>query len=142
MKKQKASSLKRSIKLTNFQPQWRRKKESESRSVLSSSLRPYSPWNSPDQNNWSGCSLSLLQGIFSTQGSNSGLPHCRWILYQLSHKGSLRILEWGAYPFSSGSFWLKNRTRVSCISGRFFTNWAMREAQEKMSEYAKCQYQK
>ena len=33
-------------------------------------------------------SLSLLQGIFPTQGSNPGLPHCRWILYQLSHKGS------------------------------------------------------
>ena len=37
-----------------------------------------------------------------TQGSNSGLPHCRQILYQLSHKGSPRILEWVAYPFSSG----------------------------------------
>ena len=34
-------------------------------------------------------SLSLLQGIFPTQGSNPGLPHCRQILYQLSHKGSL-----------------------------------------------------
>ena len=34
------------------------------------------------------CSLSLLQTIFPTQGSNSGLPHCRRILYQLSHKGS------------------------------------------------------
>ena len=33
-------------------------------------------------------SLSLLQGIFPTQGSNLGLPHCRWILYQLSHQGS------------------------------------------------------
>ena len=33
-------------------------------------------------------SLSLFQGIFSTQGSNPGLPHCRRILYQLSHKGS------------------------------------------------------
>ena len=33
-------------------------------------------------------SLSLLQGIFPTQGSNPGFPHCRWILYQLSHKGS------------------------------------------------------
>ena len=33
---------------------------------------------------WVG-SLSLLQGIFTTQGSNPGLPHCRWILYQLSH---------------------------------------------------------
>ena len=34
-------------------------------------------------------SHSLLQGIFPTQGSNPGLPHCRRILYQLSHKGSL-----------------------------------------------------
>ena len=33
-------------------------------------------------------SLSLLQGIFPTQESNLGLPHCREILYQLSHKGS------------------------------------------------------
>ena len=33
-------------------------------------------------------SLSLLQGIFQTQGSNPGLPQCKWILYQLSHKGS------------------------------------------------------
>ena len=47
-------------------------------------------------------SLSLLQEIFPTQGWNSGLPHCRWILYQQSHKGSLIILKWGAYPFSSG----------------------------------------
>ena len=45
-------------------------------------------------------SLSLLQGIFPTQGSNPGLPHCRRILYQLSHKRSPRILEWVAYPFS------------------------------------------
>ena len=29
--------------------------------------------------------------VFTTQGSNPGLPHCRWILYQLSHKGSPRI---------------------------------------------------
>jgi len=33
-------------------------------------------------------SLSLLQGIFSTQVSDPGLPHCRRILYQLSHKRS------------------------------------------------------
>jgi len=59
-------------------------------SGMSSSLQPhglYSPWNSPGQNTGVG-SLSLLQGIFPTQGSNPGLPHCRWILYQLSHKGS------------------------------------------------------
>ena len=43
-----------------------------------------SPWNSPCQSTGDG-SLSCLQGIFPTQGSNSGLQHCRWILYQLSH---------------------------------------------------------
>ena len=46
-------------------------------------------WNSPDQN-IGVCSLSLLQGIFQTQESNLGLPHCRCILYQLSHQGSQR----------------------------------------------------
>ena len=64
--------------------------ESESCSVVSNSLQPhelYSPWNSLGQNTGVG-SLSLLQGIFPTQGSNPGLPHCRWILYQLSYKGS------------------------------------------------------
>ena len=58
-------------------------------------------------------SLPLLQGISPTQGSNPGLPHCRWILYQLSHQGSLRILEWVAYPFSSGSSRPRDQTRVS-----------------------------
>ena len=54
--------------------------------------------------------------------------HCRRILYQLSHKGSPRILEWVAYSFSSRSSWPRNRTGVSCIEGEFFTNWAIREA--------------
>ena len=62
----------------------------------------YSAWNAPDQNTAVG-SLSLLQGTFPTQGSNPGLPRCRQILYQLSHKGSPGILEWVAYPFCSGS---------------------------------------
>ena len=56
---------------------------------MSNSLQPhglYSPWNSPDQNTGVG-SLTLLQGIFPTQGSNPRLPHCGRILYQLSHKG-------------------------------------------------------
>ena len=44
-----------------------------------------------------------FQGILPTQGLNPGLLHCRWILYQLSHKGNPRILEWVAYPFSRGS---------------------------------------
>ena len=84
----------------------------ESCSVLSNSLRPhrlYIPENSPDQNTGVG-SLSPLQGIFPTQGSNPGLPHCGLILYQLSHKGSPRILEWVAYPFSSISSRPRNQT--------------------------------
>ena len=82
----------------------------------------YSPWDSPGQNTGVG-SLSLLQGIFPTQGLNSGLPHCRQILYQLSHQGSPRKLEWVAYPFSSRSSQPRSWTGVSCIAGRFFTNW-------------------
>ena len=69
---------------------------------MSDSLQPhglYNPWNSPGQNTGVG-SLSLLQGIFPTQGSNPGLPHCRQILHQVSHKGSPRKLEWVASPFS------------------------------------------
>ena len=34
---------------------------------------------------------ALPQGLFPTQGSNPRLPHCRWILYQLSHRGSPHI---------------------------------------------------
>ena len=70
---------------------------SESCSVVSESLRLhglYSPRNSPGQNTGVG-SLPLLQGIFPTQGLNSGLLHCRQIIYQLGHKWS-QILEWVA----------------------------------------------
>ena len=70
--------------------------ENESCSVVSDSLRPHGlhgPWDSPGQNTGVG-SLSLLQGIFPTQGSNPGLPPCRWVRYQLSHKGdSLRSFQ-------------------------------------------------
>ena len=99
--------------------------------VMSNSLGPhglYSPWNCAGQNTGVG-SLPLLQEIFPTQGLNPGLPHCRQILYQLSHKGNPRILEWAAYPFSRRSSWPRNQTGISCIAGRFFTNWAIREAQ-------------
>ena len=89
----------------------------ESHSVVSNSLWPhelYSPWNSPGQNT----------------GVNPGLPHCRQILYQLSHKGRPRIWEWVAYPVCRGSSQPKNQTRVSCIAGKFFTNWAMKVRSE------------
>ena len=96
--------------------------KSESCSVVSYSLRTHglykSPWNSPGQNTGVG-SLSLLQGIFSTQESNPGLPHCRRIVYQLNCKGSQRILEWVAYPFSSRSSQPRNWTGISYIEGIF-----------------------
>ena len=87
----------------------------------------YSPWDSPGKNTGVG-SLSLLQGIFPTQRSNQGFPHCRQIFYQLNHQGSLRILEWVAYPFSRGSSWPSNPTRVSFIAGGFFISWATRKS--------------
>ena len=80
--------------------------ENESRSVVSNPLGPhglYNPWNSPGQNTGVG-SLSLLQGLFPTQGSNRGLPHCGQILSQLSHKGSPKMLELVAYPSLPGIF--------------------------------------
>ena len=106
---------------------------SESRSVVSDSLWPhglYSLWNSLGQNTGVG-SLSLLQGIFPTQGSNPSLPHCRQMLYLLSHKGSPRILEWVVCAFSSGSSQPRNWTGVF-----FFTNWAIRECKYVSS----CKY--
>ena len=42
--------------------------------------------------------------------------------------GAPRLLEWIAYPFFRGSSWPRNRTRVSCIAGGFFTSWATTEA--------------
>ena len=113
------------LKMGTFLFKW-----SESPSVVYDSLQPgglYNPWNSQGQNTAVG-SFSLLRGIFPTQGANLGLPHYRKIFYQLSHKGSPRILEWVVYPFSSGSSWPRNQTGISYIAGGFFTDWAIREA--------------
>ena len=100
--------------------------ESESCSVVSDSLwlQGLYAMEFSREEYWCG-SLPLLLGIFPTQGSNPGLLHCGWILYQLSHKGSPRILEWVAYLFSIRSSQPRNWTRVSCIAGRFFTSCAI-----------------
>ena len=111
---------------TEFWGNWPYESESESLSTVQLFATPWTR-NSLSQNTGVG-SLSLLQGIFSTQGLNPDLPHCRWILYQLSHQGSPRILQWVAYPFSRGSTPPRNWTRVSYIASRFFTSWATREA--------------
>ena len=82
--------------------------------------------DSPGKNTRIGCH-AVPQRIFPTQGSNPGLLYCRRILYHLSHQRSARILKWGAHPFSRRSSGPRNWTRVSCIAGRFFTNWVIRE---------------
>ena len=48
-----------------------------------------------------------------------------------------RLLEWVAFPFSRGSSWLRDGTRVSCITGRFFASWAIREFWQKPTQYWK-----
>ena len=136
-------------------------KWSESRSVMSDSLRPhvlYSPWNSPGQNTGVG-SLSLLQGIFPTQGIEPrspafqadslpaeppGKPYiiayakslqscptlCNPMDYRVHRILQARILQWVAFPFSRGSSQPRDLTQVSSTAGEFFTSWATREAQE------------
>ena len=73
---------------------------------------------------------SLLQGISPTLGSNPRLPHCRQILYHVSHQRSPRILEWVAYPFSRGSSQPRNQNEVSCIVGGYLTSWATSSSRE------------
>ena len=87
------------------------------------SLVGYSPLGRRVGDNW-------LLSIFLTQGWNPGLPCCRWIPYQLSHRETGEY--WSGYTIASGAD-LPNpgmvpRTGFSCIAGRFFTNWPIREA--------------
>ena len=60
-------------------------------SKVASGARILCPWNSPGKKIGVGCQ-SLLQEIFLTQGSNSGIPHYRQILYCLSHPRSPMLL--------------------------------------------------
>ena len=55
---------------------------------------------SPGKYTGVGCQ-SLLQGIFPTQGSNPGLPHCKQILYQLSYQGMYCTIIWHLYTLQS-----------------------------------------
>ena len=101
-------------------------------SVMSDSLQLHGlsparllcPWDSPGKNTGVGC-YALPQSVFPTHWLNPGLPHCRQILYHLSHQENPRILERIAHPLSRGSSWPRNRAGVSCIAGGFFTSLAM-----------------
>ena len=63
-----------------------------------------------------------------------------WTIHSLSGSsvhGTLqaRILQWVAIPFSRGSSWLRDQPRVYCITGRFFTIWAIGEAHTCIHTY-------
>ena len=76
-------------------------------SVVSNSLWPHGlqptrllcPWNSPGKSTGVGCHF-LLQGIFPTQRSNPGLPHCRQTVYHLSHQGAYHSLGFPKWRYS------------------------------------------
>ena len=74
-------------------------------------------WNSAGKNTGMG-SLSLLQGIFQTQGLNPGFRHCRQILSRLSHKGGPRILDWVDWPFCSRSGFLTQESNWAFLQCR------------------------
>ena len=82
-------------------PQCSKVKWSESCSFVSNSLRPhglYSPWNSPGQNTGVG-SLSILQGIFPTQGSNPSLPIAGRFFTSWATRETQQY--WSGYPIPS-----------------------------------------
>ena len=76
--------------------------------------------DSPEQNTRVG-GLSLHQGIFPTQGSNPGFPHCGQILYQLSHREAQEYWSGQPIPSPAESSQPRNQIGVSCIAGGFFT---------------------
>ena len=128
---------------------------------MSDSLWPhglYSLWNSPGQNTGVG-SLSLLQRIFPTQGSNPGLPRkssvlksesevaqscptlCEPIDYSLPGSSvhgisQAIVLEWIAISFSRGSSQPRARTVVSCFVDGSVTVWATKERRSYLSNLA------
>ena len=73
---------------------------------VSDAIQPSHPLSFPSP---PAFNLSQHQGLFQQVSSS----------YQVA-----KVLEWVAYPFSSRSSWPRNRTKVFCIAGRFFTNWA------------------
>ena len=68
---------------------------------------------------------ALLQGIFTTQGSNPGLLHCRQIFTISATREAHKYWSEEPIPSPSGP---RNQTGVSCIAGGFYTSWATSEA--------------
>ena len=70
---------------------------------------------SPGQNTGVG-SHSLLQVNYPTQGSNLNLLHCRWILYYLSHQGSLNMFN-DVFRAEQITPWWLNGKELACSVG-------------------------
>ena len=81
---------------------------------------------------WRKVSFGYLNACESV--SHSAVFHClephrlSQPCFSVSGIRQARIQEWVAIPFSRGSSWPRNSTRVSCLAGRLCTVWATREA--------------
>ena len=78
--------------------------------------------DSPGKYSEVGCH-ALLQGIFPTQGSNTGLLHCRWVLYVLSYH-IISQLQRKALLYMCKLYISKTgQNYVSLLLGNIWTNW-------------------
>ena len=102
------------------------KSESDSRSVESDSATSWTIKSRPEFLEWVAFPFSRGSSQFRDQTRCSAVRSESF--NQLSYQGTLGVLEQVAYSFSSRSFWPRNWTGVSCITGGFFTNWTIREA--------------
>ena len=108
--------------LSSLIPSFHTLKVLVAQSCLTLRTRFLCPWTFPGRNIGMGCH-SLLQGIFSTQGLNPGLLHCRWIPYLLSHQGIPKKAEcWRTDTFELWSWrrllrvpWTLNRSNQSIL---------------------------
>ena len=97
-------------------------------------IRPGScPWGFSRQKYWSVLPCPP-PGYLPNLGFEPRSLALGCILYHLSHQGSPRILEQVDYPFSRETSWRRNRSGISCITGEFFTSWAIRETPNKTEE--------
>ena len=97
---------------------------------MSDFLQPqglYRTWNSPDQNTRVG-SLSLLQGNLPNPGIEPRSPTLQVDPLPAELPGKPENIGVDSLPLLQRSSWLRNQTGVSCVAGRFFTHWALREA--------------
>ena len=87
--------------------------------------RRFTIWATRAEQFYSWDTLKMYVKVKATQ---SCLTLCDPMVYAVCEILQVWILEWVVFPFSRGSFQPRDWTRVSCIAGRFFTNWAIREA--------------